>query len=158
MGQRGTETIRIDRDGTVASIVSGLDCYCAVDELGGDRADNRIGSDQARRPRRSVSLELIQEAIHPGYRILHGLQHITLKIRVFDVALRVGYDQAKLTCQVLDVVDDEGEALAVFGQQLAVAQHSRRSLFGEITGRLTPCRAQQVESFPVEGDASTCAI
>ena len=96
--------------------------------------------------------------IHSSYRVLNGLEHITLKFGIFNVALRVGHYQAKLARQVLDVMNDEGEAFAVLVQQFIVAQHSRRCLFGEIASRLTPGRSEQVKRLPIERDGPARAV
>ena len=61
-------------------------------------------------------------------------------------------------CEILDVVDDERETLAVLGQQFGIAQHLCRTLLGQITGRLASSRTQQVESLPIEANRVVRAV
>ena len=71
---------------------------------------------------------------------------------------RIRHDQIELARQILDIMDDKREALAVFGQQFGVAQNPGRALFGEIAGCLPPGGAQQIERFPVGADRVGGAI
>ncbi len=46
----------------------------------------------------------------------HGRQHVALELRVVSVDLGIGQKHGELSGNVLDVVDDKGETLAVFAQ------------------------------------------
>src|SRR6267154_4395815 len=65
---------------------------------------------------------------------------------------RVRHDQIELARQILDIMDYESEALAVFGQQLGIAQNPCRALLCEIAGCLPTGRAQQIERLPIRVD------
>src|SRR5690348_7865092 len=71
---------------------------------------------------------------------------------------RVRHDQIVLARQILDIMDYESEALAVFGQQLGIAQNPCRALLCEIAGRLPTGGAQQIERLPIRVDHMGCAI
>ena len=150
MGEGGAQPVGRDRHHRVRAIAAALDQHRAGGELGRHSADDRLGVGQERRPWRGIGLELAEQMAHARDRVLDRLEHVPLEIGIVDIAPRVGYDQAELARQVLDVVDHEGEPFAVFGQQFGVAQPLGRAFLGEIAGGLAAGRAQQIERLPIE--------
>ena len=67
-----------------------------------------------------------------------------------DVALGVGQQQGQLARHVLDVMRDEGEALAVVVQVPGLEEHARGALFGHEARGLAAHDAQQVEHLLVK--------
>ena len=66
----------------------------------------------------------------------HRRQHVALELRIVGMDLGVGQQHRKLAGDILDVVDDEGEALAVLAQLLGLRQDLRRPLLGDPAGDL----------------------
>ena len=158
MGKSGSEPLRVDCYRARADFVAGLDRHRSIGELRGDRADDEVRVEQTRRVRCRIGLELAEKVVHSCDRIFDGSQHISLKLGVANMPRGVRHDQIELARQILDVVDYESEALAVFSQQLGITQNLCRALLGEIAGCLPTGRAQQIERLPIRVDHMGCAI
>jgi len=133
MGQSGFEAVWVDRHSAIPRIIAGLDDYRTARELAHNRTDGGVRVDQGRRARHGVGLELAEQIVHPRNGIFDRPEHVALKLGIVEVPFRIRHDQIKLAREILDVMDHESEALAVFGQQFGIAQYLCRALFGEIT-------------------------
>ena len=79
-----------------------------------------------------------------------GRDHVGAELGIVGVPLGIARDQRQLADEILDVVEDEGEAAVEFLEPLGVRQRLLAMRFGERAGRLAPGGAQQVEILPVE--------
>src|SRR3546814_16717457 len=69
------------------------------------------------------------------------------------MAFGVARDEAQLAHQILDVVEDEGEASVEFVEPALIGERALRAGLGAIACDLPPGDAQQVEILPVERSA-----
>ena len=79
-----------------------------------------------------------QQAGDLAHRGAHRRQHVALEFGIVGMDLGVGEQHRKLPGDVLDVMDDEGKALAVFAQLLRLRQDLRGTLLGDPAGDLAP--------------------
>ena len=73
-------------------------------------------------------LQAGQQAADLADRGAHRRQHVALEFGIVGMDLGVGEQHRKLAGHVLDVVDDEGKALAVFAQLPGLRQDLRRAV------------------------------
>src|SRR3546814_5920683 len=68
-------------------------------------------------------------------------------VRIVGMPLRMAGQQRKLAHQILDVMDDEGEAAVEFLETLGVVQRLLPLRLAQIAGRLPSGGAQHVEKI-----------
>ena len=91
-----------------------------------------------------------EQVVHLADRALERRDHVGAEFGIVGVALGIARDQRQLADQVLDVVEDEGEAAVEFLEPLRVGERLLAMRFGERARRLAAGGAQQVEILPVE--------
>ena len=68
----------------------------------------------------------------------HRRQHVALELRIVGVNLGIGQKHRELPGNILDVMDDEREALAVFAKLPGLRQDLRGALFGHAARDFAP--------------------
>ena len=94
-----------------------------------------------------------QQVVHLADRACKRRDHVGAELGIVGMPLGVAREQRQLADQILDVVQDEGEAAVEFLEPLGVRQRLLAMRFGEGAGRLAAGGAQQVEILPVERPA-----
>ena len=101
---------------------------------------------RARRMRRQAG----EQIVHLADRALQRRDHVGAEFGIVGVALGIAGEQRQLADQILDVVEDEGEAAVEFLEPLRVGKRFLAMRLGERARRLAAGGAQQVEILPVE--------
>ena len=115
----------------------------------------RIGAQRLRldpldaAPARAATSRASRSFILPT-ELLQRRDHVGAELGIVGVPLGIARDQRQLADQVLDVVQDEGEAAVEFLEPLGVGQRLLAVRLGERARRLAAGGAQQVEILPVE--------
>ena len=102
-------------------------------------AGHAAGFDQVPQPfcrRDQGVVALLPFGLQPGQQTgdladgsAHCRQHVTLEFRIVRINLGIGQKHRKLPGHILDVMDDESEALAVFAKLLGLGQNLHGALF-----------------------------
>ena len=98
---------------------------------GRDRLAERDRPNRLRLDIASAAVEPGEEVVHLLHRAVQGRDHVLAELGLVGVPLGIADDEAQLADQILDVVDDEGEAPVEFLEPLGVHQ------------RLLPVRLRQ---------------
>ena len=120
----------------------------ACDRLGEDWSQ-RLRFDALHAPRR-MRRKPREQLLHLADRRLERRHHIGAEFGVVGVPLGIVRNQRQLADEVLDVMEDEGEAAVELLESLRLAERLVAESLGKRARRLVPRRAQQVEVFPVE--------
>ena len=145
------ERLRVDRDTSLSAVVGHRHRGSASaakrrDDLADplDRCDQGIGL--LLRARLEARQQL-RDARHGG---AHRGQHVPLELGVVGVSLGIGEQHAELTGDILDVVYDEGKALAILPQLTRLLQHLSDALLSHPPGHLTADHPQQLEHLAIQ--------
>ena len=104
-----------------------------------------------------------EQRVHAVGRILQRRDHVGAERGIVGVALGVARDQRQLADEVLDVVEDEGEAAVELVEPLRLGQRGVRAILGQIARglrarrRASRSKSSQSSARSTGGRASTIA-
>ena len=150
MADRLLEPDRID-DGAQRSVAE--QPYVMVAALGGNgRRQDRPQHRRLAAPHqlRCLGRQARQQFVHLADRAFQRGDHVGAEFLIVGVTLGIARDERQLADEILDVVQDEGEAAVEFLEALGVRQRFLAMRFGQRACRLAPGGAEQVEILPVE--------
>ena len=128
--------------------------HLAVAALGGDRRGQdrpqRLRPRSAARARRRLRRQPREQLVHLADGGLQGRDHVGPELGIVGMPLGIAREQRQLADQVLDVVQDEGEAAVELLEPLRLGERLLAERLGKRARRLVAGGAQQVEILPVE--------